>query len=68
MKKAYAELHAVGVTIKAPLMAEIMVKTQLVDALNERDKHLIRQLSVLKAIISIPRMYSEFKLAKERKN
>lgn len=49
-----------------PLLAELEVKTQLIKQIEGRDKNVIQQLAVCKAVLKTPRMYFEAKTAMKR--
>ena len=54
--------------VRKPFIDELKVKDALIEQLLHRDKDILKQLKILKAILRTPRMYGEMREAVTRHN
>ena len=52
--------------VRKPFIDELKVKDALIEQLLHRDKDILKQLKILKAILRTPRMYGEMREAVNR--
>ena len=68
MEDAVEKITTAEARVRKPFIDELKVKDALIEQLLHRDKDILKQLKILKAILRTPRMYGEMREAVTRHN